>query len=278
MDSTALIVCMPTRGSLTLETHEAIACNMDRIPFGFMTVARQPVDQARNQLWKMARKVYHQNPFPGHETFVLWIDDDAWWAPGTITRMGSMLHSHPGLDVLSCCYSRRTPFQLPVGMRQVDGRLVPVLPLDADPDGLLDLASGGFHFTIHHASLLDGLDNPFAVPTDFVGGEDYAFCATARKAGCSIFVDMRALVAHVDSETGLAFLPGQPPSRIESNRCVPAPEFAGLGRDEILKRFSAEPNRDYGAVVNAGTERAAGALEIKKFALRYFQERIASGN
>ncbi len=45
-----LIVLMPTRGTIALETHNALTNHMDEIPHVRVTVARLPVVEARNRL------------------------------------------------------------------------------------------------------------------------------------------------------------------------------------------------------------------------------------
>lgn len=94
---TAVLLLLPTRGGISVETHIALTNNVDVQHFTVM-VARQPVDQARNQLARHAIAIAEQDPLGiGPDGYAcLWVDDDAWWPQGTIS---GLLAAHRQLDV-----------------------------------------------------------------------------------------------------------------------------------------------------------------------------------
>jgi hypothetical protein len=254
-----VLICLPTRGAITLETHLALTQNLDGFPSALLSVSRKPVDQARNQLARMALDVGSKPPCTGRETYVLWIDDDGWWPKCTLTRMVSVLRSRPEVDILAGYYTARVPFAVGTVRPYGSDHQVALSELDADKDGLCRIASGiGFHFLIHRVSVLEKTGNdPFTVPQDFAGAEDSAFCHRAREAGLATYVDFRSPIAHVDAQTGLAFLPRCGPGKIQNNNFVLAPgydDLKSMRAAQILKRFPTG-GRTYGQTVDRAIRR-----------------------
>lgn len=257
---TAVLICTPTRGMISVETHIALTQNLDGFRCAFLCIARKPVDQARNELAKMALAVASKPPCTDGEALALWVDDDAWWPRGTVARMVSMMRSRPEVDILTGYTTARLPYAVGTIRPYGSDHPVALSELDADKDGLCRVESGvGFHFLLHRLAVLEKVGaNPFTVPQGFCGAEDHAFCARASDAGLSIYLDFHAPVAHIDVETGLAFLPRCAPGRIHGNAFVLAPGFDGvkdLSPSEILKRFP-KGGRKYGAAVDAGIHRS----------------------
>ena len=73
-----LVVCMPTRGAVSIETMLCLREHLDGYPHKLLTVFRKPVVEARNQLVKETREL-DANPLDFDPRYVLWVDGDAWW-------------------------------------------------------------------------------------------------------------------------------------------------------------------------------------------------------
>ncbi len=229
----AIMCLMPTRGAIAVETVQSLS-RTDRLTIVLQTVARKPVDIARNELANLARTAAKSAPFtPSGGWFILWIDDDSWWRAGTLTQAIQSLYDHPEIDLLAGWFSPRAANSCPA-VRRIDGSW-PRPGVNCQPGDIVEVERIGFHFALHRASLLDDLpSDPFVLDT-VDEAEDFAFCRRARAAGKRIWVHTGLPVAHV-ADDGSAYLPGEPAFRI-------------LGA-ELLKGDQPE-SRSYGVNVDA---------------------------
>jgi hypothetical protein len=226
------VVCMPTRGSVTIETHQALTSHTDGVRIVFASVARKPVDVARNEL---AAAVLEMRKAADVE-FVLWIDDDAWWPAGTIARMLDAMRTHREIDVLAgfCC--RREAHMAPIARRRIeDQNSYPKPGVDCTMGDLVEVEAVPFHFVAMRAAALERIGpDPFTVTPPWP--EDFSFCIRARAAGARIFVATGAPIAQIDRD-GNAFIPGAPALRVVNGQLAAA-VFTG-------------ENRSYGPAVDA---------------------------
>lgn len=266
-ESELLAVLMPTRnGQMSIETHMALWSNSDLIPMLFITESRLPVVDARNSL---AQKAVDAKRKHGMDiNFVLWIDDDAWWPAGTISRMLATLRARPDLDMLAAYFSDRMPFCAPGQFRipdvaRYEGQVL--LPHDGvptcwqpgdvvfTPGDIVDVDITGFHFVLMRIGLLECMGSaPFAVPRGSAWVEDFSFCLRARELGAAIACDTAAIVAHVDIDNGMAFAPYGRPGKIDGNQFVFLPD--PRTNEEIQAEWvgkNIRADRRYGGEVDA---------------------------
>lgn len=120
----AVVICMPTRGTVSHETLQSIEHNMDGVKYAVIRVARKPVAEARNLLAKTALEQIPKNPFPftPRETLLLWLDDDCWLPPGLVKNMINCMRDCPKLDALFAWFCARMPMGPPVAYRNIDDR------------------------------------------------------------------------------------------------------------------------------------------------------------
>lgn len=234
VDEPALILLMPTRGRPTVETLKAVM-HLDGIKAVILTVARKGIVDARNELAAEAQKIPGQAPFiPRRGWYALWCDDDAFWRPGTVTRLLNDLQQ-PGVDVVAGWFGGRSERANPKAFRE-DGSW-PVPGKDCALGDVVEVAKVGFHFVAHRLAILNALGrDPFTLEGTGERGEDLAFCARVREAGCRIWADTGAPVAHVDDdgdgkrrENGLAYLPGEDALRVIGTQLAKAETYRDYG-------------------------------------------------
>lgn len=259
-----LPVLLPSRdGQVSFETHLALASNCDGLTMLNIMQARTPVIEARNAL---AEKVlYAKQNMNLRADFALWCDVDAWWPPGTLTRMLSVMQSRPDLDILTAYSCDRKPFCSAAAFRMfgdVPHATIPhgVTTLEPTPASLrfnmgevVEVDATSFHFVMMRTSLLERLGPaPFNLRPNARFGEDMEFCFRAKQAGAKIACDTGSVVAHVDTENGLAFVPNNRPGRVDGNRfgIVPDPR-SDLDILRAWDLVNIRQNRRYGAQVDA---------------------------
>lgn len=205
-----LVVGMPTRGAVCIETLHALLNNTDGLAPQLLSAARKSVSEARNEITRKARNL--------SDALLLWVDDDAWWPPRTIARMIDLLARLRNLDIVAGWFTARSPFFPPMAFCEDNpvaltaGKTVPEL---------VEVSLVGGHCFIHHVSLLAALpDDPFSVPKNSHEPEDFVFARRVRAAGGRIFVAPDLPVAHVEASTGRAYLPNLAAGRIVNNLYV----------------------------------------------------------
>lgn len=214
-DLPGLIFLTPMRGGqLSWPTASCLIRDSKLPDVGIIHLAAEnmPVAQARNFLAKKALEVpkrVNANMRPGF--FCLWADSDAFWPAGTIERMLHTLRANPRIDILAGFFCKRVPFSAPLAYR---GEKTIELGADFSMGDLVEVDHAGGHFFMHRLELLERLpEHPFT-PLPDIPPEDLSFYARAREASCRIYVDTRSVVAHLDADTGLAYVPGAPAQRV----------------------------------------------------------------
>ena len=200
-----MIVCMPTRGSISVETFSAALRNgYADLPIVPLISSRKAIDVARNELAAMARALIERPaalPWQPTELLVFWHDDDAFWTPDSVRRAVQYLQAAPQIDLLAGNFCAREPFCAASGIPS------PGVPCDPD-EGAVQIVVTGFHWVMHRASVLKRIGpDPFSVIGNL--SEDFSFCKRANAAGIRMFCARDIVIPHVDADTGLAYLPGQ---------------------------------------------------------------------
>lgn len=259
---------MPSRGTLAVETHEALSRNMDDIPNIRMVNARKPVDESRNELSASALRVAQDDPMNvGFDNYrSLWIDSDAWWPRGTISQMMRIMDEHPEIDLLVPLFCARQPFCPPAVFREQSVRVVrysdgaeitkiPNMPLPvSDETGeIVPIHSAGAHFVLHKTSILSALgENPWS-PSE-LQTEDISFYRRLREHNVRCFAATRLAVAHVDADTGRAYMPGQRPLRVVGGSLVYDVSPAEKTDAELIAEIQDTPIRKYGSRVDSAVD------------------------
>lgn len=214
IDAPALIILMPTRGDVKIETVASLHGALDGLPTWLVPGARKGVVQARNELAETALRIPPKaGVVPRYGWWVLWVDDDAFWRPKTILRMLDAL-KEPDIDILAGWFTGRSAYAAPKAYKADDTWPSPGAG-GYEEGGIVEVARVGFHFVMHRLEVLQRVGpDPFFLLGTQERGEDLAFCARARDAGLRIWVHTGCPIAHVDS-TGVAYLPGEGPMRVE---------------------------------------------------------------
>lgn len=213
----AIVCLMPTRGKVTIETVQSLSRN-DGMAITMRTVARKGIVEARNSLWNMAKETISSptvHPLGGW--FVLWVDDDAFWRPGTIATAIDTLQRNSQIDLLAGWFGPRAPQSAPTVRFQDESWPRP--SKDCEFGDVIEVYRTGFHFVLHRSDLINELpEKPFTLVRE--DGEDTAFCARMREAGKRMFVHTGLDVAHI-GDNGLAYLPGQPEMQVVNGQLQP---------------------------------------------------------
>jgi hypothetical protein len=244
-----IVVCMPVRDHPTDETAQALRDHLDGYAVRLLTEVGRPVREARNAL---ARRIAALDV--PHETPVLWIDDDAWWPPGSVAALASRLPAAGVSFGLQCV---RAPWSLPSG---VPADLQPwsqnmELRANAawsyrgpvrDRGAIVPVLVASTHCFMHRAGLLADRDEPFtpapAVRARLAGAfenvveeltDDASFCLNMLDAGVPLGVDTAVTVAHVERETQAAFVPLREAMRVRRDALVPCETAPAAGKDRV---------------------------------------------
>lgn len=260
-----LALCVPSRTELPEAFHEMLAQHLDEVDYALLNVVGKPVVEARNELARHA--------FASGTELALWLDDDAYPEPGSIERLLATMRERRDLEMLAAFACDRRPFCSPNAFGLHGERYVALVERNtsapfAIPEWAPRYAIGdvvpvdacAFHCVLMRTTLLERLGaDPFALPQDARYGEDFEFCRRARAVGARLAVDTGAPAAHLEPESGLAFLPYKPPGRIVEGRFFAIPdsrsaaEIAAPWRDRDTRA-----TRSYGASLD-GIFRAAHA-------------------
>ena len=244
----AVILLMPTRGQICYETQTAIEQNMGGVKFAKIMAARKPVIEARNQLAKKALEVARQNPFPfsPREWFALWVDDDAYFMPGSVSMMLQCMQELRSIDALFGKFGARVPYSKVHAWRKADdSESYPKEGIDCGGGEVVDIERAGFHFVSMRMSLLERVGpNPFDIPTGSQIGEDFAFCDRAIAVGARLAVGMGMPIFHLDPADGSAFVPGMAQMLVDGNQVHPLGQTSdvrkyGSGIDEMSEALKA---------------------------------------
>lgn len=181
-------------------------------------VLNNPVDYARNGgVKKMLRTSADQFQY------VLFVDDDAGWAKGTIHRMIERLQNS-GVDaVTGCIYQRANPpictagdykgintqghhyYDLTrIGMKIIErakqegltNTCSNMLLLDQTDEDLLEIDGCGAHFLMVKRKVFEFLPEPWFESNAQGGGEDFFFCRLMKEYGYRIWIDLSIHISH----------------------------------------------------------------------------------
>lgn len=242
----ALIVCMPTRGSVSVETLLSIEHNMGGVKHAVLRIARKPVAMARNMLAQRALEVVKENPFDftPRETFILWVDDDAWLPPGLVPTMISAMRDLHRLDALFAWFCTRMPYAEPVAYRRFDDmESFPKLGIDCQHGDVVPIEMAGFHTVLMRARLLEKIGpEPFTPISEQTDSEDWAFCRRAKAIGALMAVGTSLPSVHVDPRDGTGYAVGMPAGMMDGNsmRALSIEHLSGTGS------IKTGENRKYG--------------------------------
>ncbi len=259
-DQDALIVCMPTRGQITFETELALRMNLQGIEHLSCMVARRPVVEARNQLARLALEAIDANPlsFVPREWYVLWVDDDAWWQPGTVEALMNGMHQDRTADIVFAMFGARTPYAPPFAYRDAsDSESYLRLGIDYQFGQVVPIETAGFHFVLMRASALQKVGpDPFTLRADH--GEDYEFCSRAREAGLSLKAATGVPIVHLDPRDGTAYMPGMPAMMMDGNilKALTTQHATASGTNKA-------ETRDYGIAAMPNTTEADREAEAR---------------
>lgn len=251
--SLGLVVCMPTRGAVAIETMLCLRNRLDDYPHVLKVAFRKPVIEARNQLAKDAREL-DPATLLFEPKYVLCTDDDLWWPRGHISRCVGILEENADVDMVCGIYSLRATGIMtchytfdPATLDKFtmipylkDGNLdTPNIidrlysPSNYEDGELAKLAFGEPGWAVMRRSLFDRVGNdPFdRIRFDeFPGyGPDFArtllsdaesFCVRVNRCGGKIVTERSLLVGHVDVDNGLMYFPYVAP-RVASGLSVP---------------------------------------------------------
>jgi hypothetical protein len=276
MAATGLIVCMPTRGAVSIETMLCLREHLDGYPNKLLTVFRKPVVEARNELAKQVREL-DDTTLDFDPRYVLMVDDDAHWLPGTVDRAVKVLEDNPDVAMMIGAYCARAPHWPPLAMVTNGEKLRVVNFLRHEPGTLIDVDVCGLHWNLVRRELLTQLgDEPFnrlpatellpKSPPGVLLREDESFCRRVLKIG-RVVVDRSLRVGHVDVTTGKAYYPNFPTMKANGA----APFLKCDEKDETAATFTErtyfEPNpealpsqSDTKSVI-----RPRGSKELRKF-------------
>jgi hypothetical protein len=217
---TGLIVCMPTRGTVSIETMLCINEHLRDVPHELFTTYRLPVVTARNLLAKRAREA---NPVAFEPRYLLWLDDDIWFTRQHVDTLVTILEENAGVDMATGLCSNRCAYGDSNALTPEDYRRS-VAPIALQPGQLAPVGYCGFGFVLMRRALLDRVgDQPFDRLTikwfwenplrDIPGrmAEDFSFCRRVAQCGGKIVTEKSLVVGHVDVEDGLIYFPYQLP-------------------------------------------------------------------
>lgn len=219
----AVLLLVPTRGAVSHETLLSYEQNMGGVKYALIRAARKPVAEARNILAKTALECIASNPFPfkPRETFVLWVDDDAWLPPGLVPQMVQAMREPAlqRLDALFAWFCTRTAYAKPVAYRRLDDpESFPKVGVDCKHGDVVPIEAAGFHCVIMRPSLLERIGpDPFTPEPGRNEGEDFAFCRRAKAIGATLAVGTSLPAAHVDPRDGVAYMVGMPAGMMDGN-------------------------------------------------------------
>jgi hypothetical protein len=218
---------MPTRGAVAAETFLCLREHLDGHPIILKTAIRKDVVTARNELAKLAREI-DADGLPFEPTYVLSVDDDAWWPAGHVDRAVEILDANPDVTMVSGVFGKREANRGTTLMLDIEPTAVATDTLDMVKrygyipsryqDGeLTRLRYCGLHWVMFRRSVLDALgDSPFGqiqlvdrylASQPHLEAEDFSFCWRLRQVGGVIVTERSLLVGHVETATGTVYFP-----------------------------------------------------------------------
>lgn len=222
MKPTGLLVLMPTRGAVAIETLLCIDEHLRHVPHELFTAYRLPVVTARNLLAKWACEVERER-MTFEPNYVLWLDDDVWFTKEHVETAMRILRKNATVDAVTSLGANRCAYSDSNAIMPNDYQRS-IAPLSLSPGELATVGYCGFHFVMMRRHLLERLgDKPFdrlpatnwweAPLTDIPGrmAEDFSFCHRVRKMGGRIVTERSLITGHVEVADGLMYFPYLPP-------------------------------------------------------------------
>jgi hypothetical protein len=117
-----LVIAMPTRGTVSVETMLCLREHLDGYP-NKLTAIRKPVVEARNQLAKEVREL-DANSLDFDPRYILWADDDCWFPPGHVDKAVGILEANPDVSMVVGAYCGRIAYLPPLAI-VTDGKDAP---------------------------------------------------------------------------------------------------------------------------------------------------------
>ncbi|MDE2105368.1 MAG: hypothetical protein KGL39_49535, partial [Patescibacteria group bacterium] len=146
VEGPAIALLLPTRGNPTIETVQCLQ-NMDGYRTAILPAARMDVVKARNKLASDVKKICEKAPFiPKGGWLALWVDDDAFWRPGTVKQLVTKLLDDKDIDVIAGWFSGRSAFSNPKAF-YANGNW-PSIGQDCQVGDVVEVARVGFHFVL----------------------------------------------------------------------------------------------------------------------------------
>lgn len=260
----ALIVAIPSRGAMCMETFLTVECNMVDAPPRFIATAlRLGIIEARNLLVKIVKNAHKHAPIAAENFWALWLDDDCWFPAGTVTKMLAIMSKHKEIDMLVGHYGPRQAGCMP-HLHRLPGKR----ERKTAHGKIVELEKGGLHIALHRIELLDRLPSaPFSpLPPDHIG-EDFAFCKRIRDAGGRIFTPLDLPIGHVDHRDGLVYFPGCAPAQLVDMNTFVFTEKPALAIEE--RSYGAQLDRWFSVLDPKRTAfdigRPFGASETDRF-------------
>ena len=238
----AIICAIPTRGTMSIETHHCLTNCMASLPHVEFVVARKPVDDARNILAAAIRSLNDDAILSFRAPYVLWCDDDSMWTSEAVQRAIQYLDVRPEIDILTGFYSARLPNAPPM----VFLKEPPEARAHPSMGELVEIRTASFHWLWMRREVLDKLgDGPFTIEGTGALLEDAAFFIRAQSVGLRTFCATQLVIAHIEASTGVGYLPDSPALLSDGRRLT-----------SIIENYVPEiVYRDYGPKVNASIAR-----------------------
>jgi hypothetical protein len=235
-----LVVCLPTRGAISIETALCIQSHLSGCEL--LTTYRLPVVTARNLLAQWAAE--------SDADAVLWLDDDIWFTKAHVDTALAILEENPGVDMVTGLYSNRCAFGVSNALEPND-YTKSIAPLALRPGEVKPVRHCGFGFVMMRRTLLDKvgpspfdqlpIENIYETPLRDIPGrmaEDFSFCKRVWQHGAKLVTERSLVVGHVDVADGLMYFPYAVP-KIANGADTPLE----LPRDYDLKKLRLEPRR-----------------------------------
>ena len=218
---TTILLGLPTRdGTLSKETECSITHNDDGFNLIRIMTSGLGVIDARNSI---AAGMMDHSDDP--EQVCLWCDSDSFWEPGTIAKVIEALKSLPPLSTVNGYSGSRREHGTSFGHISENGWQTAVYGREPE---LCPIIRAGFQLVAHRLAVLQALPSdpfnyyePLAEKDWYPPSEDYSFFERLRLVGGQAYMALSAPVAHVDVETGLAYLPHSGAFMIVDNQLVP---------------------------------------------------------
>lgn len=278
-DEDALLILQPSRGTICVESQFSLDHNVGIPARRLLRVVRKPVAQARNELAKYALEAVASGDlfdFTPRETFILWVDDDAFLPPQLVPQMLQAMREPAlqRLDALFAWFCTRAPYSKPIAYRHLDDpESFLKIGVDCKHGDVVPIEAAGFHTVLMRPRLLQRIGaDPFTPLPDREEGEDLAFCRRAKEIGALMAVGTSLPSPHIDPRDGTCYLPGTGTLIIDGNT------LRNLGNDHLAGDGSRKTSeiRGYGLDAIESAAAKADAARAASVQAEIEQRRLVS--